>query len=80
MPAEVVSSSDAGVRRSKRVTRPPVWMKDFIGTINTSQMVEYSGSTPPTFPYHISHTLSKPYVAYLMNVHMATEPKNYHEA
>lgn len=55
-------------------------MKDFVGTIETSPVVAYSGNTPPTFPYHISPTLSESYVRYLMNVQMVTEPKNYAEA
>lgn len=69
------------LRKSTRVRKLPVWMKDCVGSVNLAKPISLSCSiTPPTFPYDISHALSKTYTTYLFNLTMAKEPSSYKEA
>lgn len=66
------------LRRSQRIRAPPVWMKDYVGSLNLSQPISLTSSlTPPTFPYSISPALSKSYISYLFNLTMIKEPSSY---
>lgn len=72
---------DQALRRSTRDMMPPVWMKDYIGSVNTTLHISLStGITPPTFPYVINRALTKPYIEYLFNLTMHTEPSSFKEA
>lgn len=58
----IVDPGEAPLRTSTRISKPSVWMKDFVGTVDTSQVFEATGSTPPTFPYVVSAKLTNSYV------------------
>lgn len=69
------------LRRSSRTRKPPAWMEDFVGTVNTNSLLKpMIGNTPPTFPYILSSTLSDSYVDYLLNISLEKEPFSYKEA
>lgn len=63
------------LRRGTSVREPPAWMHDYIGTVQSTQLITPPVSiTPATFPYAISHSLSKSHVSYLFNLRMIKEP------
>lgn len=69
--AEDISQAVAlQLSRSDRLRQPPVWMKDYIGSIVSTGIPFFpTGSChPPTFPYHISTTLSEDYMHFLFNL------------
>lgn len=69
------------LRRSTRVRNPPTWMKDFIGSVDTTFLPAVaSGTTPHTFPYLVNHSLHTSYVDYLLNISVEREPFTFKEA
>lgn len=69
------------LKRGTRVREPPIWMQDFIGIVQSTQLITPSVSiTPPTFPYATSPSLSKSRVSYLFNLSMIKEPSSFREA
>lgn len=60
---------------------PPVWMKDYIGSVDTTLHISFfTGITPPTFSYIINRALTKPYIEYIFNLTMHTDPSSFKEA
>lgn len=74
------AASPIVLRRSTRVTHPPVWMKDFVSNVNLGPFTFGEGTALSTFPYSISPALTQSYVEYLFNLAMITEPQSYKEA
>lgn len=72
---------DQVLRRSTIDRIPHVWMKDFVGNVDTTLLVSLStGIAPHTFPYVINKAFTRPYVDYLFNITMHSEPKSFKEA
>lgn len=69
------------LRRSNRTVQEPVWMKDYIGNVTLPTVFSTTNTiTPPTFPYIINPSFTKPHIAFLFNLTMTAEPTSYKEA
>lgn len=76
-----VEVPDQVLRRGSRIRHPPMWMQDYISSIQSTQLITAPISiTPPTFPYIISPALYKPHISYLFNLTMIKEPTSFKEA
>lgn len=79
LPADAVEA--APLRRSSREHHLPMWMNDYVGSVQTGIVLPHSSSvTPPTFPYIVSSNLSTTYINYLYNITTLHEPSSYTEA
>lgn len=64
-----------------RKRKPPLWMKDYVGCLVASTVVEdTTGVSPPTFPFSINAQFSSPYTEFLFNLTSIQEPASYKEA
>lgn len=75
---------DEGVqapRRGDKERKPPVWMRDYTGSVNTPKLITTPIIiTPPTFSYSISPALTSTYTDFLFNLTMVKEPSSFKEA
>lgn len=72
---------DPELRRGTRIRQPPVWMRDYIGSVQSTQLLTPPVNiTPPTFPYMISPSLSKSHIHYPFNINLVQEPRSFKEA
>lgn len=76
-----IPAQEQVLRKGSRLRQFPVWMQDYIGSVQCLQLITPPVSiTPPTFPYTISPSLSKTHISYLFNLSMVREPSSFKEA
>lgn len=81
MEVPVIRSEGEQLRRSHIIHKPPTWMRDYVGNVQTSSVHMYSPSTvSPTFPFILSPSLSRHYILFLFNITTLHEPTTYKEA
>lgn len=77
----VIRSEGGQLKRSPKIHKPPTWMKDYVGNVQTSSVHMYSPSTvSPIFPFIVLSSLSQQYISFLFNITTLHEPTTYKEA
>lgn len=55
-------------------------MQDYVGNVQHTSLQIHEGTTPHTYPFFVSHILTKSYVEFLFNISSVVEPSSYREA
>lgn len=69
-------------RRSVKNRRPPQWLEDYVGNVAVTEvsLPSETGTTPPTYPYQVFSSFTKPYSTFLFNLESLQEPTSFKQA